>query len=79
MNHIWYYRDLSKLTGICNSYAFMKILCIKYEASLNCMFVYCNIVTLHIYHNANVETVGEKYIFFQISMEKLVDDFIEFL
>ena len=75
MNNIWYYRDLSKLTGICNSYAFMKILCIKWEANLNCMFVYCNIVTLHIdhnnikvYNNANVETVGEKYIFFQISM-----------
>ena len=43
------------------------------------MFVYWNIVTLHIYHNPNIETVGEKYIFFQISMQRLVDDFIEFL
>ena len=50
MNYIWYYRDLSKLTGICNSYAFMKILCIKCEANLNWMFVHRNIVTLHIYH-----------------------------
>ena len=72
MNYIWYYRDLSKLTGICKSYAFMKILCIKYEASLNCMFVYCNIVTLHIYHTNNTN-VGKSwwkiYIFSNINVE----------
>ena len=51
MNYIWYYRDLSKLNGICNSCAFMKILCIKCETNLNSMFVYCNIVTVHMYHN----------------------------